>query len=368
MKQILILIKGLGRGGAEQLLVSAARHLDTSKFGYRVAYLLPWKDGLVGDLNDAGIETHCLDGARGPGWIRRLRRLVVDEKIDLVHSHSPYAAIGARLALTGPQSPKQIYTEHNLWSRYHPATYWANLLTFPRSDHVFAVSQHVLESIRYPGPLGWMPSPPRETLYHGIDPATVVKWASPDGVRTEFGIDPDDPIIGTVANFKSHKGHQYLLKAALIVRESFPTVRFLLVGQGPTEDEVRSWARQLDLEGTVIFTGDRADVPRIASEFDVFALPSVHEGLSIALIEAMALGKPAVVTSVGGLPEVLQHERQGLLVPPRDPKALAEAIVSLLDDRTTRSRFGEAASRRALDFDIRRAVSRMEQVYEEVLS
>jgi len=368
MKHIVILIKGLGRGGAEQLLVSAARHLNTSRFGYRIAYLLPWKDALVNDLNDAGVRTVCLGGSDGFGWVGRLRELVIADNIDLVHSHSPYAAVGARLAFRGPRRPRQVYTEHNLWSRYHAATYWANLLTFPRSDHVFAVSQHVLESIRYPSALGWMRYPPSETLYHGIDSATIIERASRDRVRVEFGIGAHDPVVGTVANFKSHKGHQYLLRAARTVRQSFPSVRFVLVGQGPLENDVRSSVRRLGLEDTVILTGDRDDVPRIASEFDVFALPSVHEGLSIALIEAMALGKPAVVTNVGGLPEVLEHGKQGLVVPPADPTALAEAIVSLLNDSAVRNRLGEAASQRALDFDIRGAVSRMEQVYEELLS
>ena len=101
MKRVLLLIKGLGRGGAEQLLASAAAHTDRGRFDYEVAYLLPWKDALVKELRDEGIAVSCLEGAGDPGWTARLRRLVRRRRIDLIHAHSPVAAIGARVGLTG---------------------------------------------------------------------------------------------------------------------------------------------------------------------------------------------------------------------------------------------------------------------------
>jgi Glycosyltransferase Family 4 len=169
---VLILIKGLGRGGAEQLLLSGVPYLDTATYRYQFAYLLPWKDSLVPELTAAGFGVHCLDGARGPGWTGRLRRLVRAEGIRLVHVHSPVAAAGAR-AVAGRRT-RVVYTEHNLWDRYHPATWAANLATFPRNDHVFAVSETVRASIRYPGPLRrLLPMPPVETLHHGLDPAAL---------------------------------------------------------------------------------------------------------------------------------------------------------------------------------------------------
>jgi glycosyltransferase involved in cell wall biosynthesis len=152
------------------------------------------------------------------------------------------------------------------------------------------------------------------------------------------------------------------------VREEIPTVRFVVVGQGPLEAEIRAQARTLGLSRTVLFTGFREDAPRVASCFDVFVLTSEYEGLSIAVIEALALGKPVVVSRVGGLPEVVEDGRQGFLVAPIDTEAFAERIVKILRDPELCARMSEAARLRATSFDIGRAVSRMEQVYGELLT
>jgi glycosyltransferase involved in cell wall biosynthesis len=367
LKRVLLVIKGLGRGGAEQLLASAAPYLNRSDFHYEVAYLLPHKNALVYDLESNGVRTHCLDGARGVSWLKRLRSLVRRGKFDIVHNHSPVPAIGTRLLFGGTtRKPALVYTEHNLWARYHPVTYWANLFTINRADHVFAVSEHVRTSVAPPRGLRFMRLPDVETLYHGIDPSAVSSWQRTNGLRTEFAIENDAPVVGTVANLKPHKGLQYLLEAAREVRVEFPTVRFLIVGTGPLEGELRNRAAKMGLDETVRFTGFRDDAPRVASMFDVFALSSLHEGLSIALIEAMALGKASIVTKVGGMPEVIRDGVNGLVIPPRDPKALAQTISALLRDESLRRKLGDAARIRAQDFDIRTAVNRMEKVYEEL--
>jgi glycosyltransferase involved in cell wall biosynthesis len=366
-KRVLLLIKGLGRGGAEQLLVNAAPYLDRSRFDYEVAYLLPWKDALVEDLEANGLQVTCLDGAKGPAWAFRMRKLVRDRRIDLVHVHSPIAASAARILLAGSRIP-HVYTEHNVWERFHPATRALNLMTFPLCDHVFTVSNNVRASVRYPKLMRAMNLPPLETLYHGPDPAQIAGWTSRNGVRAELGIPEGAPVVGTVANYKTHKGYKFLIEAASMVREKIPDVRFVFVGLGPLESEMRQQVKDLALEEAVVFAGFREDAPRVAGSFDVFTLPSLHEGLSIALIEAMALGKPAVVTHVGGLPEAVNDNVEGLVVPPQDPESLAVALVSLLEDDEFRHRLGENARVRAQAFDIRNAVTRMEEVYEELLA
>jgi glycosyltransferase involved in cell wall biosynthesis len=366
MRNVLIVIKGLGRGGAELLLASAVPYLDRERFGYRFAYLLPSKDALVGELTAAGLPVDCLDGARGAGWVGRLARLVRRERVDLVHVHSPVAAAGVRVA--AGRRARVVYTEHNLWGRYHRATWAANLATFPRNDHVFAVSDEVRSSIRYPGPMRLLRLPPTETLHHGLDPAAVAGWGpGGDGVRAELGIPEDAPLVGSIANFKAAKDHANLLRAAVKVRAAVPEVRFLLVGQGPLEPETRRLAAELGLDGTVVFAGFRTDAQRLAAAMDVFTLSSAYEGLPIALIEAMALGRPCVATGVGGVPEVVSDGATGLLVPPRDPDALAAGLLRLLQDPALRASLGAAARERAFDFDIRKAVRRMEQVYTDLL-
>jgi glycosyltransferase involved in cell wall biosynthesis len=364
VRRILLLIKGLGRGGAELLLTASTRHFDSDRFAYEVAYLLPWKDAVAGQLAEAGLSVHCLDGGRGFGWTRRLRALVRTRGFDLVHAHSPYPAVGARSTLRGPV--RHVYTEHNVWSSYRPATRLANMLTFGRNDHVFAVSEEVRRSIQPPTALRRR-LPPIETLHYGLDAEAVAGWGPAEGIREELGIPLDAPMVCMVGNFRADKGHAVLLSAAAGVRELLPEVRFVLVGLGPLEDEVRARSHQMGLDGTVLFAGFREDAPRIAGASDVFVLPSLREGLPLALLEAMAQGRPVVATTVGGVPEVVEDGRHGLLVPPRDPRALGAALVELLRDPERRRRLGGAARARAAEFDIRRAVRRTEEVYGELL-
>lgn len=366
MNRVLLLIKSLNRGGAEQLILDVLRNRDASRFDYEVAYLLRHHDALVSEIQSLGVPVHSLDAGVGPAWIRRLTTLVRRRSIDLVHVHSPYAAIGARLCLRGADRPRLVYTEHSVWQGYRRSTYWGNLLTYPRNDFVFAVSEHVRTSVRYPRPLSRLRMPPLETLYHGIDLMAVAAQTTSNGVRQELGIRPEAPVVGCVANFTPQKAHTVLLEAAMMLRRSVPDLRLVLVGTGPLETKVRSYARELGLDSTVVFTGARADAPRIATCFDVFALSSVQEGLSIALLEAMALGKPAVVTDVGGLPEAIVGG-EGYVVPSRDPRAMAVAVGRLLADPDLRRQMGEAGRRRAAEFDVRKATRRIEQVYEGLL-
>jgi glycosyltransferase involved in cell wall biosynthesis len=210
--------------------------------------------------------------------------------------------------------------------------------------------------------------PPVETLYHGIDPSAVDLWTRRDGVREELGIAPGAPIVGTVANFKAHKRLDRLLLAAVRVRRELPDVRFVIVGTGQLEPQIRREAGSMGLDDSVIFTGFREDAPRLASVFDVFALSSDHEGLPISLIEAMALGRPVVATRVGGIPEVIKDGLQGYLVAAEDVEGFGRRVIQLLEDPALRSAMGAEGRIRAQAFDIRRAVARMEQIYEELLS
>lgn len=365
--RVLVLFKALGRGGAEQLLVNATPYLDRTEFDYEVAYFLPRYDASARDIERLGLRVHCLEGTRRGEWMVKLRALVRTLKPRIVHTHSPFTAAGARLVCKRPRGPRLIHTEHNVWESFHPMTRRANMLTFPLNDHVFAVSDHVRRSIRYPLALRFLPMPPVETLYHGLDPAALVEAEATNGVRGSLGIPEDAPVVGTVANFRPEKGHRYLLEAAAHVRQSLPDVRFVLVGHGPLEDAIRRQVRQMRLGETVIFTGARDDAQTLTASFDVFALGSVYEGLSIALIEALALGTPAVVTRAGGVTEVVTHGVNAMVVPSRNPVALGDAILSVLKDPSLRQRLIEAGKVRAADFDIRGAVRRMEDVYRELL-
>jgi glycosyltransferase involved in cell wall biosynthesis len=261
---------------------------------------------------------------------------------------------------------RHVYTEHNLWARYHPVTYLANRMTYGRNDHVFAVSEEVRTSIRVS--LGTRPAPVVETLYQGLEPSAAGLWEQPDGVRGELGISPDAPLAGTVGSLTPKKSHETLLRATRLARRSLPDLRVAVVGQGPMAGALHRRAAELAVEDAVAFVGYREDAARVASAFDVFVLSSRHEGLPVALLEAMAAGRPVVATRVGGVPEVVRDGGEGILVPPGDPEALAAAMVTVLVDSDLQARLGEAARRRAADFDIRRTVRRHEEVYARLLA
>jgi glycosyltransferase involved in cell wall biosynthesis len=178
----------------------------------------------------------------------------------------------------------------------------------------------------------------------------------------------DGPVVIVVARLLLEKGHRYFLEALGRVRTRFPQVSGLLVGAGPEELELRSRAAQLGLGERVRFLGERRDVPELLAASDVFVLPSsIREGLSISLLEAMAAERPVVVTDIGGNREVVQNEQTGLVVPPADGEALAQALVRLLTDRRlARILAGAARSRLDAEFGVRRMVEETEALYEKL--
>jgi glycosyltransferase involved in cell wall biosynthesis len=362
------LIKGLGPGGAEQLLVAAVSVHDRAAFTFDVEYLLPWKDALVDPLRERGVGSFCL-GVRTEydlRWAARLRRRLVSDPVDVLHVHSPYPAAIARIVcMTLPRRlrPRIVYTLHNTWRSFRLPTRVLNAVTMPLDAHDFVVSREAQESI-------WSPLRSRsEVVVHGIVIDEVrAEREHRDAMRHEFGIDAGTVVIGTVANLRVNKDWPNLLAAARRVIDRGLPVQFLLVGQGPLEQEMRALAEHLDLGAHVRLLGHREDAVRVMAACDVFVLASYYEGLPVALMEAFALALPVVATSVGGVPEMMTSGREGLLVPPRDPDALADALATLVGDPAARSAMGAAAQERAACYDIRNAVRRIEAVYRELVT
>lgn len=352
--RVLHLIKGLGPGGAEQLLVNQAGVTGDPDMEFHVAYLVSWKNHHVPALEAMGWQVHCLRSDRPYDlrWLWRLRRLLQDHEIDVVHGHSPLVAAMSRLLMrTLRHRPvRTVYTEHNEWGRHRPWTRRLNRSTIRLEDHVLAVSEAVKRSM--PGGLEV------EVLLHGIDIDQIsAEREHREAVRLELGIAADEIVIGTVANFRREKAYEVMLEAAATVVESRPNVRFVSVGQGPLEDEIRSMRDRLGLADRFVLLGYRSDATRVMSGFDVFTLSSHHEGLPVSLMEALALELPVVATSVGGIPDALGSD--DIVVPPGDPAALARAYVRTVDVLPV-TRRPEEQSRR---FDARVAADALAERY-----
>ncbi len=363
--RVLWVIKGLGPGGSEQLLVAAARAHDPQEFVIECAYLVPWKDHLVEALERAGVRVHCLAPSAGNGsWPLNLRRLIAMNDFDVVHVHSPLPGAVARLAVlaTGARHrPALVTTEHNGWATYHGLTRWANRLTSRWDQSVIAVSDEVRASMRGAG------AAHSETLIHGIDVVAVAAHrAGRIEARAELGIGSGQLVVGTVANFREQKDYPNLIRAVRLLVEHSVDVRVVAIGQGPLEPEMRRLIDRMGLGSHVILTGFRADAQRLMAAFDVFTLASKWEGLPVALMEALALGLPIVATSAGGVGELLTDGVDALLVPPGNSVALADGLQRVLADDDLRVRLARAATARAAEFDVNRAVRRLEEIYRSV--
>ena len=361
------LIKGLGAGGAERLLALSARHRDPGAVAPHVAYLLEHKQALLPEFERAGIDATCL-GARAswdPSWVIRLRKLCIRTHFDIVHVHSPIAAIGARLALrTLParKRPRLVITEHNVWGSHAKTTRLADNMTAHGDETHLAVSNAVRAS---------MPARLRgdtRVIQHGVDLQEVRSAAvDRDVARRSLGVEAHEVLVGTVANLRATKGYPDLLCAARTVVDRVDNVRFVALGQGPMMQELLDRHDQLGLGDRFLFLGYRPDAVRVMSAFDVFCLASHHEGLPIALMEALVLGLPVVATDVGGIAELVTVGRGAILVPAGQPGRLADALTTVVRDPDLRAEMSRTARDIGDSLDALSAVREIEGVYREIL-
>jgi glycosyltransferase involved in cell wall biosynthesis len=320
------------------------------------------------------VEAHAM-GMRG-GWdiaaVIRLARFCRRWRPDVIHTQLSRADwIGRPLARA--LGVPVLSTIHNVHSRMYDAEFTPFAARFGRAcdrwsatfvTRFVAVSTGVQRDLEAAGV-----RPDRIVVIHNGLNVDRRPAADPrDLVRRVWGVTSADIVIGTVALFKAQKGLSFLVEAARIATAVNPRLRFVHIGDGPLRDEV---ARQIEVAGL----GDRfrlldrvPDPMRLLSGLDVFVLPSIWEGLPIALLEAMAAGLPAVGTAVSGIEDVIEHNRSGLLVPPADACALADAILRVASDPPLRSRLAEAALARVARFSSDLVSSEYRQVTLQVLA
>lgn len=356
--------------GAEQAIANLASHVDASRWEPVVGCLLDQRgpsSRMLDEVRRRGIRTFEVHLRRRVDLrgVRQLRAFLAAEQPAVLHCHG-YKADGYGLLAARGLPVVRIATAHG-WTRQTRAVSayeWLDKRAFlPRYHRVIAVSEPIRE----------------ELLRVGVEPARLV--LIPNGVdlsgfpmreRRACGLlpfSPDDEVIGSVGRLSPEKGHAHLLDAMPLILRQRPRARLVLVGGGPEEAALREKAREMGLENKVIFAGVRDDVPALLAHFDVFALPSLTEGLPISVLEAMAVGVPVAATRVGDVPEVVRHKQTGLLAPARDPAALAAAVLELLDQPERARSMARAA--RALveqEYSAGAMAARTAAVYEEALS
>ena len=369
------MVEGMGyaAGGAERLAVWIASSLDPERFHSSLC-VTRWDEAVadrddivraVGDLENAGVRLVKVHRSSRYGFAAWRPLLpVLRNEIDVIHSHmvgsNSWAAILGRLC----QVPAIVAHEH-MWSfDGSRARHFLDRDLIGRSCDLFltvsAQSRQQMIDLEGVNPAKL------EALRNGIPDRPAGDGSK---VRTELGIDAEIPVIGSVGLLREEKAFEVLIEAGQVLAAAGKKFRLVIVGDGPERDKIERAIARFNLEDVVILTGIRLDVPDLLAAMDVAVCSSDWEGGPLSILEYMQAGIPVVATSVGGIPEMVEDGVTGLLVPPRDPEVMAEAIGRLLDDHGEARRFGVAGTaRQRAEYRMETMVERVEQRYEELVA
>lgn len=353
----------VGWGGQEIRIFTEMQAMRAR--GHRLLLCAPEASRIHAAAAGAGFEVRALDDRKTayPASILRLRRWLREARVDVVNPHSSrdgwIASIAGRLAGT-PLIIRSRHIEVDYPNRFSSRIVFGRL-----PHHVITTSERI--SSRLVGELG-LDRDRVTCVPTGIDLSTFNPRV-PGVVHRELGLEATVPLVGMISVLRSWKGHEFFLRAASLLRDRFPAVRFVIAGDGPIRAQVEGWIREFGLQDRVHLLGHRSDVASVLASLAVLVLPSyAHEGVPQIVLQAQAVGRAVVGTRVGGIPEVIREGETGLLVPPRDPAALATALGSLLSDEPTRSRLGSAAAAVAVrDYGLDVMCARLESIYDRHL-
>jgi len=367
--RVMQLINSFRRAGAEMVVFDLATRMDRETFEVFVCSIGrcsdEMEDGIRRELLSKDIVTLSLDKPPRRGRVRamwKLYRFLSENRIDIVHTHCPspdfYGKVGAFLA----RSPVVLSTIHNVQGY----TALAERILGHLTSKYVAISGSVK---RYAICDLLIPPAKVEVILNGIDLKGFSGIAlDREAKLLELGIASTSKIVCTVGRVTEQKGHVHMIEAAQDVLSEFPNAHFLIVGDDHADLQLSSRLKQRvranDLQDSITFTGVRADVAEILSVIDVFVLPSLWEGLCMALLEAMACAKPVIATRCGGPEEVVANGESGFLVPPGDAGVLGQRVKELLADPEGRRRLGMRAKATVKErFGVERMVREYEHLY-----
>lgn len=352
--RIMHVVLQLDTGGMEKLLVEFARHADSDKYDLRFLCISS-RGRLADDIEAQGWPVTSMDEPAGLrlGMVRRMARIFRHWGVDVVHTHNTkpflYAAPAARMA----RVPGLIQTRHGQAYQAPRRRIIAFKLASMAADRIVCVSDDARRLTARNG----VSEGKLQTLWNGIH-LDRFPYSGPQ----EGG-----PAV-LVSRLSPEKDVANLVRAVAVVASKRPSFRLEIAGGGQCLYDLQRLTSELGVERNVHFLGEVRDVPSLLSRASLFVLPSLTEGLSLTLLEAMAVGLPVVATNVGGNAEVVAQDTTGLLVPKSDPAALGAAVLRVLEDPELGRRMGRAGRRRVeRHFDVRNMVRRYEALYAEIL-
>ena len=345
------------RGGQNQVLVTV---LGMRALGHRAA-LVAHPSGELRRRAEEGLDLIPLapraEMDLAAAW--RLSRVVRQLQPDILHAHDPHGVAMAALALsmsTQPRKPRLVASRR---VDFHLAKHALSKWKYRQVRLFVCASEAIRQILLRDG----IPAARAVTVHEGID-VDAVRAAPPAPLHQDLWLPHEAPVVGNIGALVPHKGQRYLVDAAAAVVQRQPDTRFVIAGEGELRSALEAQIKARLLTKHVLLAGFRADVFSVLRALDVFVMSSTTEGLGTSLLDAMACGKPVVAAAVGGIPEVVVDGETGLLVPPRDPDALAHAILRLLDDPALRARMGAAGLARVRDrFTAEAMVARTLQAY-----
>jgi len=339
-RKVLHLVEDLRIGGLERVIASIALGLDRTRYEVEIWCLVRGGE-IAEELVGKGVCVRILgmNSYHNPFQIMALSRLIKESKIDIIHTHGYFGSTFGRLAAILVKTPTIITHVHTTYYGFKKRNILIERFLSLFTDRIVCVSQAVKRFVLETEGIS-----ERKTclIYNGVGKPRLFEGDSGSHVgRKSLGFEAKDLVVITIGSLSPHKGHKVLIDAAGIVSKRHDNVRFLMIGDGPLRSKLEAYAEKLQLSPRILFTGQHKDVFPFLKLANLFVLPSTErEGLGIALIEAMAVGLPVIGTKLGGIPEVIEHSVNGLLVAPGNPFELAAAIEKLIADHAIREKMG----------------------------
>jgi glycosyltransferase involved in cell wall biosynthesis len=350
---VLHLITSLNIGGTEKYLLTIAKS-QKRRYNLSVGFLKE-RGEIAEELEREKIPVYDL----GNPW--RLLYFLKKKKIHLLHTHLYRANILGRFVGRAAKVPIVISSQRSIdaWKRFYHR--WLDGWSSHFADCIIANSQVAKKTLVERERI---PRRKIRVIYSGIESGVLPLRAERDKIKRSMGIEKNAVIVGCITRLHTEKGAQYIPAVGQKLKERIPQLRLLIVGDGPLMGRIKREIEDLELTDTVSLLGWRKDIANLLSIMDVFFLPSLEESFPRAVIEALVMARPAVATDVGGVGEIIQDRVHGLLVPPKDPKALAQAILWMLKNKKEAQEMANRGRRKVEKyFTVNRMMEETEKVY-----
>ncbi|MEA3432653.1 MAG: glycosyltransferase, partial [candidate division WOR-3 bacterium] len=333
--RILFVIDGMEYGGGERVFVQLAAGLR-DRFEVSVASMSGGT--FEQQVKQLGIKFYPVDMSRQFSLkpIRQLREIILTQETDLLHSQGARADFFSRIAGRITGRCHIICTIATMVERFNVGSFRKRIYLLidsltERYVEKFIVVSNSLKNVLIQRRK--LPSSKIVRVYNGIELDKYRQEVEQDSLRNEWGISKEVPLVGAIGRMVWEKGFKYLIEAVPEIVRVIPETMFLLIGEGPLKRELEYLAERLKIKERVIFTGFRSDIKEILSAVDLLVVPSLLEGFPMVTLEAMAMAKLIVATRIDGITEQIKDGVDGILVPPKDPFALAKTVIRILNDK-----------------------------------